>query len=147
MNFKGNRKRFYGYVRNLQTRPVAVTQLLKENGNLTDTDRETATVLGEYFNEVYTKETTYNDLATDNNTSEESQHRCIGSEIKLDPESVKKILLRLKPDKSSGPDDMHPLVLKECAEYVSMPLSLIFKKSLISRQVPGVWKLANITPI
>ncbi len=42
---------------------------------------------------------------------------------------------------------MYPLVLNECAEFVSMPLSLIFKKSLKSEKVSSAWKLVNITQI
>ena len=57
-NFRGNEKRFY---RNLQTRQVAVTQLMKENGNFTDTDLKTAMTLGEYFKEFYNNKLTYSD--------------------------------------------------------------------------------------
>ena len=37
--------------------------------------------------------------------------------------------LKLKPDKAQGPDGVHPMVLRECAEAVAKPLAMIYQKS------------------
>ena len=52
--FKGNPKRFYGYMRHMQSVKDKVIALKKENGELTETDQETADLLSTYFQEVYT---------------------------------------------------------------------------------------------
>lgn len=54
--FKGKPKAFYGYTRDLQTVKENVMPLVKEDGELTGNDQETAELLASYFQEVFTIE-------------------------------------------------------------------------------------------
>ena len=46
-----------------------------------------------------------------------------------------------------GPDEIHPRVLRELAEVIAELLSIIYQHSLLTREVPEDWRLANVTPI
>ena len=67
--------------------------------------------------------------------------------INLDDAAVRKASQWLNENKSQGPDGIHPMVLKNCAATVALPLSLPYSKSLGTGKVPKDWKLANITPL
>ncbi len=53
---------------------------------------------------------------------------------------------KLNPDKSPGPDYIHPKVLKSCSMEISPPLFIIFKKSLDAGKLPSDWKTARVMP-
>ncbi len=62
-------------------------------------------------------------------------------------EMVAKKLKALRPDKSPGIDQLHPRVLKELAEELAAPLTIIYNTSLREGELPTQWREANICPI
>ncbi|KFP08233.1 RNA-directed DNA polymerase from mobile element jockey, partial [Calypte anna] len=60
---------------------------------------------------------------------------------------VRDQLSNLDIHKSMGPDGMHPRVLRELAEVIARPLSIIFSKSWVTGEVPEDWRIANVTPV
>ena len=93
---------------------------------LTKTAKEKAQVMNEYLTSVFTKES--------DNLSNPSKP------------SIKKPK-ELKTHKSPGPDSVHPRILKELCNVLSLPLYLIINSSFTSNSFPIEWKLANIFPI
>ena len=53
----------------------------------------------------------------------------------------------MKPNKSPGPEGWPVLALKETAQELHVPLTILFNKSLKSSSIPDVWKQAFVTPI
>ncbi|KAK4808263.1 hypothetical protein QYF61_020753 [Mycteria americana] len=60
---------------------------------------------------------------------------------------VSGLLHHLDIHRSMGPDEIHPRVLKELAEVLTKPLSIIYQQSWLTGEVPADWRLANVTPI
>ena len=58
---------------------------------------------------------------------------------------IEKLLLKLNCNKSPGPDNIHPHILKECATVLSLPLWILFSSSLSEGQLPDSWKKAKVT--
>jgi hypothetical protein len=144
-SFQGNDKRFYGYIRKLQTRPVEVTQLKTQARGATTNDQEIAEEFGRHFQEVYTRE----ELPPDNTTeSRLAIHQpLIDAAVTLDAMSIEKALKGLKSSKEPGPDGLHPMLSRKYASELSHPISRLFQTSFESRTLPSDWKTANIFPI
>jgi hypothetical protein len=55
-SFKGNPKKFYGFMRKLQKVKSKVCELKRTDGTLTQDEEETADVLCSYFSSVFVRE-------------------------------------------------------------------------------------------
>ena len=62
-------------------------------------------------------------------------------------DAVLDVLLSLSPTSSSGPDGIHPSILRHCAGIIALPLTLIIQKSLQTGEVPIEWKQSRVAPI
>ncbi|KAF4795109.1 hypothetical protein TURU_095920 [Turdus rufiventris] len=57
------------------------------------------------------------------------------------------LLSRLDIYKSMGPDGIHPRVMRELVDELVKLLSIVYRQSWATGEVPDDWKLANVTPI
>jgi ribonuclease P/MRP protein subunit RPP40 len=138
--FKGNERKFYGYVRNKQKVKSRIDFIKKSNDELTSSELETAERLNEFFKSVFVEE---GDFAEDEVREVE---RTINL-VEIQNEDVMKKINNLKENKAQGPDQMSPKVIKECKEKLCPAFTILFNKSMEEEKLPKIWKAANVTPI
>ncbi|TRZ10571.1 hypothetical protein HGM15179_016538 [Zosterops borbonicus] len=119
--------------------------LLDEGGNLVSADEEKAEALNACFASVFSGKMTC------------LQDNCPpglvdGVREQNDPpiiqeEAVRELPRCLDIHKSMGADGIHPRVMRELADELAKPLSIIYQQSWLTGEVPDDWKLANVTPI
>jgi hypothetical protein len=57
------------------------------------------------------------------------------------------LLKNLNPHKVPGPDNIFPRPSKELATHISPILTIIFRKSYNTGEIPSIWKRAFVCPI
>ena len=98
--FNENPKRFYGYVRTLQRVKQSIQIIKKKDGSLTAMYQEAAQELSDGFGRVFVDEPNTRDGRGADSGPE--------LDIVFDREDVARRLRKLVPNKSQGPDAIHP---------------------------------------
>ena len=136
-----NKRAFFRYVNSKLTVRPEITAMKNKQGILVEDDKEMTNVIGGYFKEVFSEETTGEMPAMNN--------QCVNQigEVRICRSELQKILEKLNVNKSCGPDNLHPHLLQKTARTISEPLRIIFDKSLNDGECPNDWRTANVTPI
>ena len=138
-----NPKAVWRYMKSTNKISSGIPNLKKQDGSLTTSDQETAEVLNQQYYKQFTKEDTTNipHIPPKHLTTDQLK------KFQVTKEEVLKELKNLKPNKAPGIDGLHPRILKELADELALPLTLIYLKSLSSEALPDHWLQAIITPI
>ena len=131
-------KRLFAYL-NRRTRTDCRVSLTSTNG-----ERMTAKDMAEIFAVQYA-ETYAPDLEPIPMVDDKASSPWLDDVISLN--EVKEFLHTLNTNKSPGPDGIHPLVLKELADVIAMPLTVLFNMSIQCGKLPSEWKTAVIKPM
>ena len=138
---KDNVKAFWNYVNQKKRNRSKIPDLMKNDGTRTVGDKEKADALNDQFSSVFTHET--------DNIPEFQQKilKKVLSNIDITENMVKKKLKDLRVDKSPGPDNVHPFILKNLSCLLAKPLQIIYQQSLKTRSLPVIWKEGIVTPL
>ena len=141
-NSKINVKDFWKYVNSKLKRTTGICNLVKPDGSLTSTDAEKCQLLNDFFVSVLTKEN-----LTNMPNLENKNNGIYLSDIIITSKAIENKLKNLDPYKAPGPDKLPPLLLKQLSTELSIPLAIIFNKSISEGHVPTQWKEAEVTAI
>ena len=142
---KANPKSFWKYAQTKLKTRVGIPDLQLQNSDdisYTKNDQEKANILQNFFSSVFTEEPP-GDLP-------HFEKRKYDSELNyllITTDMVKNKLLKIKVNKSPGPDQIHPRVLHETTSSIIEPLTIIFNTSIQTKKLPSEWKEANVSAI
>ncbi|KAK4828638.1 hypothetical protein QYF61_000286 [Mycteria americana] len=138
-------KKYFKYISSKRRAKENLWPLLDRGGNPVTKDEEKAEVLNAFFASVFNSRANCS-LGTQPPELEDRDGDQNGAPI-IQGEMVSDLLHHLDTHKSMGPDEIHPRVLKELAEVLTKPLSIIYQQSWLTGEVSVDWTLANVTPI
>ena len=139
---KSNPKRFWQHINSVTKFRQSIPSLKAPDGQIVENDKAKAELLGKFFTSVFVKED-----QTNIPSPEAEPRRTSLTEVDLTENRIKKQLKSLKVNKSAGPDQVYPRVLKELADVIAGPLSTIFTTSFNTGKLPNIWKIGNICAI
>ena len=141
-NVKINPRQFWKYVNSQLKVHPKIDSLQCPDNTVSHLDSEKSEQLNKYFSSVFTREDSLD-------IPPFSLDADIGplTDIEFTPCAVYTKLINLNPSKASDPEEWPILSLKECAQQLSIPLSILFSKSFNSSSLLTTWKEAFVTPI
>ena len=138
---KNNRK-YTQYVKSKTKSRTPVGPLVTKEKKIVTENKEMAEILNQFFSSVFTKE----DLSYIPDAEMENVESTMRP-VQVTRREVEKKIRNLRKDAAAGPDGISPRLLKDFETELSVPLEILFNKSLSEGEVPSDWRKANVAPI
>ena len=141
---KTNPKPFWSHVRGRLKTKEGVAPLLgnpKDKTSMKFSDEEKANILLQQFSSVFTHEPD-GDVPT-----MPSRTTAILEMISVTVDMVEEEIKAMNLNKSCGPDDIHPRMLRELVSFISLPITILLNRTMNEGVIPQDWKKAFVSAI
>ena len=151
---KRNSKYFYTYAKKFSTVSTGIGPLIDSAKSIITSPLKMATMLADQYCSVFSipkeplKDQSYYfpEEGHEVHPGNDPAHGSI-TDIKFTREDLEEAINEVKPSAAAGPDRFPAILLKTCRRTLSLPLYIIWRRSLDTGVVPQVLKTANIIPI
>lgn len=137
-----NPKAFWSYVKS-KREGSSVPSSVSYAGVTSDTGPGISELFSSYFHSTFIQ----NNISNNNPYPSDILSVCDISSIEVRTGEIERFLKSLDLSKSAGPDELPAVFLSNCASELTVPIAILFSRSLTEGVVPLRWKLAFISPI
>ena len=143
---KKNSKYFFSYARKFSKVTVGIGPLIDTAANIVSCPVKMAEMLVDQYCKVFStpKENLKSPCDIFADYDEIESELC---DFNFSVDDLKEAISEISPTAAAGPDRFPAKLLKECKDALSVPLHLIWRRSLNTGQVPQLLKTAHIIPV
>ena len=143
---KSNPKYFYSYAKKFSKKKSNISMLFDENNNIRSHPKEMADLLQNQFLSVFS-DPSKTELDAASFPPPDLTYPFTDQILEFSISDVIEAIDDIKPNASSGPDEIPVALLKNCKDAMAIPIHLIWSKSLASGEVPSFYKYSNVSPL
>ena len=140
-SLKTNTKKFWSFVK-APTGNRSVASCIEYEKKRAYSPLDKANLFNSFFQSVFIVDSEARDYQ---NLSQLTNH--VIGDLSCSADEVAKLLQSIDVNKASGPDNIPPRILKECAMELALLLTNFFNFTLSRGNIPTDWKVANVVPI
>ena len=140
--FNGNSNSFFKFVRHKLNRRSKIVDMRDSTTNQLVTD---CFLIAEGFRNQYDSVFIEDDGILPN--LNQTTYNGPASNFMITQNLICQQINKIRSSSSPGPDNFHPIILKRFARQLSVPLKILFLKSLEQSELPKDWKIANVVPV
>ena len=126
---KSNPKMFYAFINKAKKTRCRIGPLVDREKNVITEPGPQANVLNQQYASVFT-------VCNDELPTIEMEQNVEIEDVKIEKETVMRVIDNLKEHSAGGPDGITPRVIKELKSEIAEPLTILFKKSMETGQIP-----------
>lgn len=144
ISLKKSPKNFWSFIKQQKGKNSNIPSEVYLDNKIAHSGDDICNLFASHFSSIYSP----NDDRIDTNiTCTKHFPQCILNKIKIRENDIVKVLKSIDISKGAGPDGIPPIFIKKTYRHLSLPLKILFEKSLQCSQFPSYWKHANVVPI